>query len=63
MSNWIPSAKNPGYIEKTIKSGAATITILRPILSEEEKAKRTEDVRATLESVMREHYKRTAYAR
>ncbi len=56
MSNWIPSKANPGYIEKKIQSGAATITILRPDIGEEERAKRTEKARATLEVILREHY-------
>lgn len=60
MSEWIPSVDNPGYIEKKIKCGAATITILRPILGEDEKARRTEKARAALECVMREHYKAKA---
>ena len=57
MDKWIPSATNPGYIEKTIKCGAATITLLRPILGEEEKARRTEQARNVLANVMREHYR------
>lgn len=57
MNEWIPSAKNPGYIEKTIQCGAATITLLRPLLSEDEKAHRTEQARNVLANVMREHYR------
>ena len=58
MKDWNPSTTHPGYIEKTIKSGAATIKILRPILDENEKVRRTETARASLENAMREHYNR-----
>lgn len=57
MNEWTPSATNPGYIEKTIKCGAATIKLLRPILGGEEKARRTEQARAVLAAVMSEHYR------
>jgi len=58
MSDWIPSAGNPGYIEKTIQRGLTTIIILRPVLSNEEAAKREGNTRTALEGVMREYLHR-----
>lgn len=60
MNGWNPSTTHPEYIEKTIKSGAVTIKILRPIFEESERAKRIETTRTALESVMRDHYKASA---
>lgn len=55
MGKWTASETRPGYIEKTIKCGAATITISRPRLSEAEAAKAEQKARTALEGVMR-HY-------
>ena len=56
MGKWIESATQPGYIEKTIKCGMATIIISRPRLSEAETAKAEQKARTALECVMRAHY-------
>lgn len=56
MEGWTPSETHPGYIEKSIKHGAACIVIYRPILSEAEAAKAQSKTRTALEGVMRERY-------
>ena len=56
MADWSTSETNPGYIEKTITHGAATIVLLRPVLSGAAAEKAKEKARVALESVMREHY-------
>ena len=58
MDTWTPSQANPGYMEKTIQHGAATITILRPVLNDAEVASRTRNARTALESAMREYIRR-----
>lgn len=58
MSDWTPSVDNPGFMEKTIRCGMATIVISRPDLSEEERTAREGKTRATLESVMRDYLHR-----
>ncbi len=55
MRDWTPSVDNPGYMEKTIQRGAATIVIFRPILSDEERVEREGKTRAALQGAMREH--------
>ncbi len=55
MSEWTPSESCPGFREKTIKRGAATIIIRRPILTEAEKAKQESKTRAALEAAMRNY--------
>lgn len=60
MENWTPAPDRPGYRCKTIQHGPATITIYRPNLSEAEEAKAQQKVRRELESVLRQHYTRTA---
>lgn len=62
MSNWNPAPDRPGYRRKIIQSGPATIIIERPILDEAQEAKAQAKTRTALESVMRDHYKRTAQA-
>lgn len=58
MSDWTPSVDRPGYVEKTIRMGAATIVVSRPVLSEEERTARESETRAALEGAMREHLHR-----
>lgn len=58
MSDWTPSVDNPGYMEKTIRCGMATIIVSRPILSDEERTAREGKTRAALEGAMREHLHR-----
>ena len=58
MSDWTPSVDNPGFTEKIIRCGMATVTISRPILSDEERTRREANARTSLESVMREYLTR-----
>lgn len=58
MSDWTPSVENPGYMDKSIQKGTATIVISRPILSEEERTAREGKTRTTLEGVMRDYLHR-----
>lgn len=58
MSDWTISQTRPGYREKTIQRGAATIVIYRPILDNAEQAKREKRTREALESVMRDQLHR-----
>ena len=61
MSDWTPSIRCPGYREKTIQRGAATIIILRPELDQLEQAKREKQTAASLEAAMRSYiYRRTS---
>jgi hypothetical protein len=58
MSDWTPSAGNPGYIEKTIQTGPATVVILRPVMDREEQAKREQKTRDTLGNVLQDYIRR-----
>ena len=58
MSDWTPSVDNPGYVEKTIRCGMTTVTISRPVLSDEERTEREGKIRTTLEGVMRQYLQR-----
>jgi hypothetical protein len=58
MSDWTPSQTCPGYREKTIQRGNATIISRRPVLDETERAKREKHVQNVLGCVLRDHYKR-----
>lgn len=58
MSDWTPSVDRPGFMEKTIQAGAATIVISRPVLSEKERAARESKTRTALEGAMREYFDR-----
>ena len=55
MSDWTPSERCPGYREKTVKRGPATIIILRPVLDQVEQARREQKTRAELENAMRDY--------
>lgn len=55
MSDWTTSTSCPGYREKTVQSGAATIIIRRPILNQEEQAKREKQTATALEAAMRSY--------
>ena len=60
METWTISTDCPGYREKTIQKGAATIIIRRPILDQEEQAKREKQTAIALEAAMRSYiYRRT----
>ena len=61
MNEWVQSERCPGYREKTVQCGAATVIIRRPILDEEEKAKREKQTTIALEAAMRSYiYRRTS---
>ena len=55
MNGWTESQTQPGYREKTIQRGPATITILRPILDAKETARREKHVQEVLGNVMRDY--------
>ena len=55
MTDWTPSTSCPGYREKTIQRGAATIIIRRPILDQVEQAKVEKQTTIALESAMRSY--------
>lgn len=57
MSDWIPSAEMPGYMERKVQRGPAVIITRRPILSKEEAAKREKQTRQALESALYVHKK------
>lgn len=58
MNDWIVSQTCPGYREKTIQRGPATIIIRRPILAEAEQAKREKHAQDVLSNVLRDYLKR-----
>lgn len=58
MSDWTPSQARPGYRERTIQRGPATIVIFRPVLGSKEQAKREKHIQDTLGDVMREYIRR-----
>ena len=55
MTDWTPSTSCPGYREKMIQRGAATIIIRRPILDQVEQAKVEKQTTIALESAMRSY--------
>lgn len=58
MSNWTPSDTQPGYVCKIIQRGPATITILRPILDDRERAKREKQAQDSLSHTMSQYMRR-----
>ncbi len=58
MNDWTPSETCPGYREKTIQRGAATIAILRPVLTDDERARREQHAREVLGSVLRDYIRK-----
>ena len=62
MSDWTPSESCPGYREKTVKRGPATIIIRRPILDPVEQAKREQQTTIALEAAMRSYIDRRTTA-
>lgn len=51
MENWTTAAR-PGYRTKTVQMGACTIIIHRPVLDEEERAKREAQAKEELERAL-----------
>ena len=58
MDGWIISQTRPGYIEKSIQHGPATIVIFRPILNPEEQTRKENQTRTALSGVMRDYFQR-----
>lgn len=58
MSDWTPSQTCPGYREKTIQHGQATIVIRRPILDEAERTKQERWAKDTLGRVLNDYIHR-----
>ena len=58
MTTWSLSTTKPGYMEKTMIFGAATIVVYRPTLSTEDRATRESQTRTALEGAMREYFNR-----
>lgn len=56
-NTWAPSPKHPGYLVQTIRRGAHTITVHRPVLSPEEQAKRLGQVKTAAEKLLISIYK------
>lgn len=50
--SWVTGIK-PGYETKTVQVGNCTVRIHSPILDDQERAKREEDVRDVLRDLMR----------
>ena len=57
-NEWVESPEHPGYRVKTIKKGACTIHIFRPILDDKERVKREAHTKAVAERVLMDYYKR-----
>ena len=54
-TEWSPSTTKPGYVERTMVFGAATIVVYRPTLSKEDMATRESQTRTALERAMSEY--------
>lgn len=46
------------WTTQTLQHGAVTIIVHQPVLTERERAKREQQVKSTVQSVMRDYYKR-----
>ena len=57
-SEWADSTERPGYRVKIVKHGDCTIRIFRPVLDEQERAKREAHVKAVAERALSNYYKR-----
>lgn len=57
---WQPSQSRPGYIEKTLRHGPATITVYRPILSTQEQEAREKATAAALSPILAPYIRRIA---
>ncbi len=54
-TDWTDSKENPGYREKVVRQGNCNIIILRPILAQEEQAKREQKAKAEIERGLRDY--------
>lgn len=58
--DWKTSESRPGYQEKTLRHGVATITVYRPILSTQERETREKAIASALSPIMANYYRRIA---
>jgi hypothetical protein len=56
MEDWKPSPTNPGYLERTIATEKCTVTVLRPVLDDDERGKREARLKAAAESALATYY-------
>ena len=56
--SWTASESRPGYQEKTLRHGNATITVYRPILSTQERETREKATAAALKPIMAKYIRR-----
>jgi hypothetical protein len=54
-TDWTASKENPGYREKVVRQGNCNIIILRPLLIQEEQAKREQKAKAEIERGLRDY--------
>lgn len=55
METWTISQDHPGYRSKIVKREGYTIEVLRPILTEEESAKRQQQAKIMLEQALKNY--------
>lgn len=55
METWTISQDPPGYRSKIVKREGYTIEVLRPILTEEESAKRQQQAKIMLEQALKNY--------
>ena len=58
--DWKTSESRPGYQEKTLRHGDATITVYRPRLSTQEREAREREVAAALRPIMASYSRQIA---
>ena len=59
MEEWT-TTNLPGYREKTMQYGNCTIVVFRPELTQQERAKREQQIKTELERGLRDYLLRTA---
>lgn len=58
--DWTTSESRPGYQEKTLRHGNATIVVYRPILSPQERETREKAITAALRPIMANYSRQIA---
>ena len=58
--DWKTSESRPGYIEKTLTHGSATITVYRPVLSPQEQEARQKATASALSPILAPYIRRIA---
>jgi hypothetical protein len=56
--DWTTSNSRPGYQEKTLRHGSATITVYRPNLNTSEREAREREVAAALKPILANYIRR-----